>query len=52
MMPLAESVAITAFTNYINDEEQFIATEPLDKAAKTMFHELEKWSKALKVMRK
>jgi hypothetical protein len=51
MMPLAESVAISAFTKYINDEEQFVATEPLDKAAKTMFQELEKWSKALKIMR-
>jgi NAD(P)H-dependent FMN reductase len=51
MMPLAESVAIPAFTNYINGQQKFAASEQLDKAAKTMLHELEKWSAALKALR-
>jgi NAD(P)H-dependent FMN reductase len=51
MMPLSESVAITAFTDHINEQQKFVATESLDKAAKTMLRELEKWSTALKVLR-
>ncbi|HEX5553884.1 MAG TPA: NAD(P)H-dependent oxidoreductase [Chitinophagaceae bacterium] len=52
MMPLAEAVHIPFFAKHINDEGKFIGNEVLDGSAHTMMHELLKWTRALKDMRK
>lgn len=51
MMPIVESVTIPFFTKYIQDEDEFVPDETLQKAAHVMLHELERWSEALKHMR-
>jgi NAD(P)H-dependent FMN reductase len=52
MMPLAESVSIPFFSKYITDEDEFVADEAVAKSAHGMLTELERWSEAMKAMRK
>ncbi|NIG54946.1 NADPH-dependent FMN reductase [Chitinophaga sp. Cy-1792] len=51
MMPLPEGVVISMFDRFINDQEEFIADEMLNKSAGFMLMELEKWGNALKPLR-
>lgn len=51
MMPIPEAVTIPFFTNHMKDGS-FLATEPLEQAAKTMLDELARWSGALETMRR
>lgn len=51
MMPLAESVNIPFFTNYIDEAGRFNGTEGMNKSADVMIKELLRWTKALKPMR-
>lgn len=51
MMPMAEGVAIPAFTKRIDEQGKFNSDEGLDKSATGMLNELNKWGMALKPMR-
>ncbi len=47
MMPVAESVNVPFFTRFINDMDQFVPEEGLEKSAIGMLDELVRWTKAL-----
>lgn len=51
MMPLPQAVSIPFFTHFIDEDDVFQATEPLDESAHTMLDHLKRWAKALKHMR-
>lgn len=51
MMPLSEQVNIPFFTEYINDEEQFIPNDTIKGSMDRMLVELLKWTASLKSMR-
>ena len=51
MVPVAESVNIPFFTQFINDENEFVANENSEKAAETMLRELVRWTKGLQVVK-
>jgi len=51
MMPIPESINVPFFTKFINDQEQFVPEEGLEKAAIGMLDELAKWTKAMEPMR-
>lgn len=50
MVPLVEMVNIPFFTEFIK-EEKLIPNEIMEKAAQTMFKELKRWTKGLKIIR-
>lgn len=52
MMPIAESVNIPFFSQYIDINNKFNSTELIDKNADGMLTELLTWTKGLKEMRK
>jgi len=52
MMPIPFAVHIPFFTKYIAADGKFNPDEYLIKSAGRMLDELEKWTKALVVMRK
>lgn len=51
MMPLPQAVTIPFFTQYINENDVFEATEVIENSADLMLSTLERWTKALKKMR-
>lgn len=51
MMPLTEAVNIPFFTQFINDEGNFVGNEPLINSAKTMLDKLQQWAEVMKAMR-
>lgn len=51
IMPLAESVTVPFFAKFINEDGIFVADEKLEKSAKDMLAELNRWAIALKTMR-
>lgn len=51
MVPVVEAVNIPFFTKYINDNEEFVADETLEKSASAMLAELLRWTSQLKQMR-
>lgn len=51
MMPMKESVNIPFFTKHINEDENFIPGETINKSAGAMLAQLLKWTEALKEMR-
>ncbi len=51
MVPLMEAVNFPHFTQYINDQHQFVAPEISEKAANTMLNELVRWTKGLKLIK-
>lgn len=51
MMPLTESIPITFFTKYIDENDVFNADDALEKSAATLLNELARWAGALKTMR-
>ncbi len=51
MVPLAESVNISFFAKYIDENGNFNADESLIKSAGVMFDELIKWAENLKLLR-
>ncbi len=51
MMPVAESVNVPFFTRFINDADQFVPEEGLEKSAYGMLDELVLWTKALMELR-
>ena len=46
-----DAVVIPAFSQYLDDEERFCPSEPIESAAKTMLNELGRWSTALTALR-
>ena len=52
MMPLVESVSISFFSRFINDEEEFVPDDVVIKSAQLMLSELDRWTEALNKMRK
>ena len=52
MMAVTESINIPFFAKHIDDQEKFNSDETLDHSAKMMLDELEKWTVALKTMRR
>lgn len=52
MMPVAESVNIPFFTQYITEDHRFVGEERLTKSVEIMLSELLKWTKALYPLRK
>jgi NAD(P)H-dependent FMN reductase len=50
MMPLVEAVNVPNFTKFINNENQFEATEEHVKTANAMFTSLADWSGAMKTL--
>lgn len=51
MMPLTESVAIPMFAKFINEQNQFVPDEAVEKSAHNVLRELSRWSMALKTLR-
>jgi NAD(P)H-dependent FMN reductase len=51
MMPVPDGVTMQAFSQYFDDEGAFHPSEQLERSAATMFTELEKWARALAVIR-
>lgn len=51
MMPLPQAVNIPFFSQFINENDVFEASEPLEKSANIMLNKLQNWTKALKRMR-
>lgn len=51
IVPLPEAVNIPFFTQFLNENDEFIPNEISDKAADTMLKELVKWTKGLKVIK-
>ncbi|SMO86013.1 NADPH-dependent FMN reductase [Fodinibius sediminis] len=51
MAPLVEAVNIPFFPQFINDENELIPNEEMEKAASTMLDELARWSAGMKVIK-
>lgn len=51
MAPLVEAVNIPFFTQFINDENQLIPNEVMEKSANAMLDELARWSAGMKVIK-
>ncbi len=51
MMPIPESVAVPAFTQYIGEDGVFRPTEQIAQGGRAMLDELLKWAEAMKPMR-
>lgn len=51
VVPIAESVNIPFFTQFINEEGVFTPNETTEKAAEVMLNELIRWTKGLKVVK-
>ncbi len=51
MMPIAQSVPVPMFTQYIGDDGVFRPSEPIAAGATLMLNELHRWAEALKPMR-
>ncbi len=52
MMPLPEAVTIPFFSQFIDENKRFNATEAMEKTAASMLHELHRWSTALESLRR
>jgi len=51
MVPVPEMVPVPMFTQFINDEGEFVPNEMLAKSAEAMIHALVQWSEVLKGLR-
>ncbi len=51
VVPLLEAVNIPFFGQFINDDEQLVPNEIMEKAAANMLLELARWTKGLKTIR-
>lgn len=51
VVPLMEAVNIPFFTQFINDDNQLIPNEVMEKSAHAMLDELTRWSAGLKVVK-
>lgn len=51
VVTVSEAVNLPFFTQFINDDEQFVPNEVAEKAAATMFKELLRWTKGMKAIR-
>lgn len=51
VVPLVEAVYIPFFTQFINDEEVFVANETSVSSAQVMLRELLRWTKGLKLIK-
>lgn len=51
IVPIMEMVNIPFFTQFINEESEFVASEITEKAARAMFKEMVRWTKGLKVIK-
>ncbi|GAA4315267.1 NAD(P)H-dependent oxidoreductase [Mucilaginibacter gynuensis] len=51
IVPLYEAVNIPFFSQYINDDGQFIPSESAEKSAAVQLHELVRWAKGLKAIK-
>src|SRR5690625_7389205 len=43
MMPLTQQVILNSFEKLINENDEFIPTEAIERSAVSMLNELEKW---------
>lgn len=51
IVPMAEAVTIPFYTKHLDEAENFVSDEHLDKSAHVLLDELHKWAEALKPMR-
>ncbi|MEO6758753.1 MAG: NAD(P)H-dependent oxidoreductase [Saprospiraceae bacterium] len=51
LVPVPEAVSIPMFTQFINDDEQFVPNEPLTQSAQAMMKSLVRWSGVLNGLR-
>lgn len=51
VVPIYEAVHIPFFTQFINEQDEFVANEISHKAADSMFKEMIRWTKGLKTIR-
>lgn len=51
MMPLTQQVILNSFEKLINENDEFIPTEAIERSAVSMLNELEKWAEIMKALR-
>ncbi|WP_234734059.1 NADPH-dependent FMN reductase [Tellurirhabdus bombi] len=51
MVPIAEMVHLPFFTKNINDQDEFVADESVQRSATAMLNELLRWTKGLKLIK-
>ena len=51
IVPLSQGVNFPMFTQFINDDDEFVPNEISHKAAEAMLRELVRWTKGLKVVK-
>ena len=51
MMPIVEAVNVPFFSKFINEQNEFVPEEIVDKSAYNMLNELNRWADAMKPLR-